>query len=79
MKRLKNLAGLLTRPKPNVGATPADVVKVSVFLTDVDDRPRINPLREAFFGSAARLEMHEVQPSGVRAEIVFSPIGEVRR
>ncbi|HEY8079017.1 MAG TPA: alpha/beta fold hydrolase, partial [Labilithrix sp.] len=26
MKRLKNLAGLLTRPKPNVGATPADVV-----------------------------------------------------
>ena len=34
------------------GATPADVVKVSVFLTDVDDRPRINPLREEFFGSA---------------------------
>ena len=34
------------------GATPADVVKVSVFLTDVDDRPRINPLRQEFFGSA---------------------------
>ena len=34
------------------GATPADVVKVTVFLTDVDDRPRINPLREEFFGSA---------------------------
>lgn len=34
------------------GATSADVVKVSVFLTDVDDRPRINPLREEFFGSA---------------------------
>lgn len=34
------------------GATPADVVKVTVFLTDVDDRPRINPLRQAFFGEA---------------------------
>lgn len=32
-------------------ATPADVVKVTVFLTDVDDRPRINPLREEFFGA----------------------------
>ena len=34
------------------GASPADVVKVTVFLTDVDDRPRINPLRQEFFGSA---------------------------
>ena len=34
------------------GATPADVVKVTVYLTDVDDRPRINPQRQAFFGEA---------------------------
>ena len=34
------------------GATPADVVKVTVFLVDVDDRPRINPERQAFFGDA---------------------------
>jgi LytS/YehU family sensor histidine kinase len=27
----------------------------------------------ATFGSAARLEMHEVKPHGVRAEIVFTP------
>ncbi len=34
------------------GAGPADVVKVTVFLTDVDDRPLINPVRQAFFGEA---------------------------
>jgi reactive intermediate/imine deaminase len=34
------------------GATPSDVVKVTVFLTDVDDRARINPVRQAFFGEA---------------------------
>ncbi len=34
------------------GAGPADVVKVTVFLTDVDDRPRINPVRQEFFGKA---------------------------
>lgn len=45
---LSNLRAVLDA----AGATPADVVKVSVFLTDVDDRPRINPLRQEFFGSA---------------------------
>ncbi|HEY7621336.1 MAG TPA: RidA family protein [Solirubrobacteraceae bacterium] len=34
------------------GATPADVVKVTVYLLDVDDRPAINPVRQEFFGSA---------------------------
>ena len=34
------------------GARPEDVVKVTVFLTDVDDRPAINPVRQAFFGNA---------------------------
>jgi 2-iminobutanoate/2-iminopropanoate deaminase len=29
-----------------------DVVKVTVFLTDVDDRPLINPVRQEVFGSA---------------------------
>lgn len=33
-----------------VGAAPADVLKVTVFLRDVDDRPRINPVRQRFFG-----------------------------
>ena len=29
-----------------------DVVKVTIYLTDVDDRPLINPLRQEAFGSA---------------------------
>jgi 2-iminobutanoate/2-iminopropanoate deaminase len=34
------------------GATFADVAKVTVFLVDVDDRSRINPVRQEFFGDA---------------------------
>jgi reactive intermediate/imine deaminase len=29
-----------------------DVVKVTIFLTDIDERPLINPLRQEAFGSA---------------------------
>jgi reactive intermediate/imine deaminase len=32
------------------GASPADVVKVTVYLLDVADRARINPVRREFFG-----------------------------
>ncbi len=32
------------------GGAPEQIVKVTVFLTDVDDRARINPLRQAYFG-----------------------------
>jgi 2-iminobutanoate/2-iminopropanoate deaminase len=30
----------------------ADVLRVTVYLTDVNDRPLINPVRQEFFGSA---------------------------
>ena len=43
------------------GASPQDVVKVTVFLTDVDDRPAINPVRERFFG--------EVRPASTLVEV----------
>ncbi|HJT07308.1 MAG TPA: RidA family protein [Stellaceae bacterium] len=33
------------------GAGFADVLKVTVYLTDVNDRARINPVREEFFGT----------------------------
>ena len=33
------------------GCTFADVVKVTLFLTDVNDRPAINPVRKEVFGS----------------------------
>jgi 2-iminobutanoate/2-iminopropanoate deaminase len=34
------------------GSSFADVAKVTVFLTDVDDRAKINPVRQEFFGDA---------------------------
>jgi len=34
------------------GAGFGDVVKVTTFLTNVDDRARINPVRQEFFGDA---------------------------
>lgn len=43
------------------GATFADVVKVTVFLTDVDDRARINVVRQEAFG--------EVRPASTLVEI----------
>jgi enamine deaminase RidA (YjgF/YER057c/UK114 family) len=33
-----------------VGAGPQHVVKVQVFMTDIKERPRINPRRIAYFG-----------------------------
>ena len=35
-----------------VGASFADVLKVTVFLLDVEDRTKINPVRKEFFGDA---------------------------
>ena len=32
------------------GGVPEDVTKVTVFLTDIADRARINPLRQTYFG-----------------------------
>jgi 2-iminobutanoate/2-iminopropanoate deaminase len=43
---------LMGRVLAAAGATPGDVAKVTVYLLDIDDRPRINPVREAFFGDA---------------------------
>ena len=34
------------------GASFADVLKVTVYLTDVEDRKKINPVRQEFFGTA---------------------------
>jgi 2-iminobutanoate/2-iminopropanoate deaminase len=34
------------------GASFADVIKVTTFLTNISDRARINPIRQEFFGDA---------------------------
>ncbi|MBA3562366.1 MAG: RidA family protein [Actinobacteria bacterium] len=51
----------------------ADVVKVTVFLTDIDDRPRINPVRQEVFGDArpasTLVEVPRLALEGARVEI----------
>jgi 2-iminobutanoate/2-iminopropanoate deaminase len=55
------------------GASPGDVVKVTVFLTDVDDRPKINPVRQEFFGEArpasTLVEISRLAIPGARIEV----------
>jgi 2-iminobutanoate/2-iminopropanoate deaminase len=56
--------GELDRILAAAGCSAADVLKVSVYLTDVDDRPRIDPVRPAVFGST-RPASTLVQVSGL--------------
>jgi 2-iminobutanoate/2-iminopropanoate deaminase len=55
------------------GATFADVLKVTVFLTDVRDRARINPVRKEFFGPArpasSLIGVKELVVPGMKIEI----------
>lgn len=55
------------------GCGPEDVVKVTLFLTDVDDRPLINPVRQEFFGStrpaSTLVEVPRLAIPGAKVEI----------
>ena len=55
------------------GCAARDVVKVCVYLTDVDERPRINPLRQAFFDDArpasTLVEVSGLAVPGAKVEI----------
>jgi 2-iminobutanoate/2-iminopropanoate deaminase len=55
------------------GATFADVVKVTVFLTDIADRPRINPVRQEVFGAtrpaSTLVEVSRLAVPGARIEV----------
>lgn len=55
------------------GAGPQDVVKVTLFLTDVDDRPAINPVRQRFFGAtrpaSTLVEVSRLAIPGARLEV----------
>jgi 2-iminobutanoate/2-iminopropanoate deaminase len=50
-----------------------DVVKVTIFLTDIDDRPLINPLRQLTFGStrpaSTLVEVPRLAVEGAKVEI----------
>ena len=55
------------------GCTFADVVKVTIFLTDVDDRPRVNPVRQEVFGStrpaSTLVEVSRLAVPGAKIEV----------
>ena len=55
------------------GSSFADVAKVTIFLTDVDDRPKINPVREDFFGDArpasTLVEVSRLAVPGAKVEV----------
>jgi reactive intermediate/imine deaminase len=64
-----NLAAILRA----AGATFADVAKVTIFLTDVDDRARINPVRQELFGetrpASTLVEVSRLVVPGAKVEI----------
>jgi len=55
------------------GATFADVVRVTVYLTDMADRPRINPVRQEVFGetrpASTLVEVSALAVPGAKVEI----------
>ena len=69
----RQVFAIMARVLAAAGAEPADVVKVTVYLLDIDDRPRINPVRQEFFGAArpasTLVEVSRLAVPGARLEI----------
>jgi reactive intermediate/imine deaminase len=63
------------------GSSFADVAKVTVFLTDIGDRPKINPVRQEFFGDArpasTLVEISRLAVPGAKIEV--EAVAVVRR
>ena len=57
----------------DAGCRFEDIVKVTVYLTDVDDRPKINPVRQEVFGDArpasTLVEVSRLAVAGAKVEI----------
>ncbi|MGB3043566.1 MAG: RidA family protein [Xanthobacteraceae bacterium] len=55
------------------GASFADILKVTVLLTDVNDRAQINPVRQKYFGStkpaSTLFEVSRLAVPGMKVEI----------
>ena len=66
---LENVGAALTAAR----ASFADVAKVTIYLTDVDDRERIDPVRREFFGDArpasTLVEVSRLAIPGARIEV----------
>jgi 2-iminobutanoate/2-iminopropanoate deaminase len=55
------------------GATFADILKVVVYVTDIEDRTKINPVRQEFFGearpSSAIIGINQLAIPGMKVEV----------
>ncbi|MBL0421908.1 RidA family protein [Ramlibacter sp. AW1] len=55
------------------GASFADILKVTVYLTDVNDRQLINPVRQEYFGehrpASTLFAVHQLAVPGMKVEI----------
>ena len=69
----RQVFAIMERVLAAAGAKPADVVKVTVYLLDIGDRPLINPVRQEFFGStrpaSTLVEVSRLAVPGARVEI----------
>jgi len=65
--------GELGRILAAASCSPGDGLELSVFLTDVDDRPRINPIRRELFGVArpasTLVEVSDLAVPGAKVEV----------
>jgi 2-iminobutanoate/2-iminopropanoate deaminase len=68
----RQVFAIMERVLAAAGAKPSDVVKVTVYLLEIDDRPRINPVRQEFFGSSrpasTLVEVSRLAVAGARVE-----------
>lgn len=68
-KTFENIAKILEA----AGATFADVARVTVYLTDIDDRPKINPVRRELFGetrpASTLIEVSRLAIPGIKIEV----------
>ncbi len=69
----RQILELLGKVLTAVGASFADVLKVTVFLTDIEDRAVINPIRQQYFGNArpasTLVEVSRLALPGMKVEI----------
>lgn len=73
VQQTRNTMEAIGKVLKTVGATFSAVVKVTVYLKDINDRPRINPVRAEYFGdsrpASVLVEVSQLFVPGLLVEI----------
>ena len=73
VKQTRQIFRIMKRILDAVGADFSDVLKVTVYLTHMADRPKINPVRQEFFRktrpASTLVEVSKLAIPGMRVEI----------